>query len=189
MALVGDIYCILLLSNVVSWVRCDTLLYSFLIFPSFLTLQRHHVVTNVKWNKTRITAYGKCEIAKRRYRKFAKAMYVKVALYKSFNSSIYANLRWRKVIWNNVMEFVRRKKWNNRKITSSSTPPPFFWGGRPGGGGYWCFMFQSPVKWQNFPHCWKSSTVWFYSPYHHGQAINYSTGSRNLDQSSKKAIN
>ena len=93
MALVGDIYCILLLSNVVSWVRCDTLLYSFLIFPSFLTLQRHHVVTNVKWNKTRITAYGKCEIAKRRYRKFAKAMYVKVALYKSFNSSIYANLR------------------------------------------------------------------------------------------------
>ena len=36
--LVGDDYCILLLSHVVSWVRCGTWLYRFLIFAIFLNL-------------------------------------------------------------------------------------------------------------------------------------------------------
>ena len=38
LALVGDVYCILLLSHVVSWVRCGTWLYRFLILAIFLTL-------------------------------------------------------------------------------------------------------------------------------------------------------
>ena len=32
LALVGDVYCILFLSHVVSWVRCGAWLYRFLIF-------------------------------------------------------------------------------------------------------------------------------------------------------------
>ena len=37
LALVGDVYCILFLSHVVSWVGCGTSLYRFLIFAVFLT--------------------------------------------------------------------------------------------------------------------------------------------------------
>ena len=37
LALVGDVYCFLLLSRVVSRVRCGTGLYRFLIFAIFLT--------------------------------------------------------------------------------------------------------------------------------------------------------
>ena len=37
LAFVGDVYCILLLSAAVSWVRCGTLWYRFLIFASFIT--------------------------------------------------------------------------------------------------------------------------------------------------------
>ena len=35
----------------------------------------------------------------------------------------------------------------------------------------------------------EGGTVRLYSPYHHGNAINYSTSSRTLDQSSKTAKN
>ena len=38
LALVCDVYCVLILSHVVSWVRCGTWLYRFLIFAVFLTL-------------------------------------------------------------------------------------------------------------------------------------------------------
>ena len=40
LALVSDVYCILLLSHVVSWVRCGTSLLRFLIFAAFLTFNR-----------------------------------------------------------------------------------------------------------------------------------------------------
>ena len=38
LALVGDVYCIFVISHVVSWVRCSTWLNRFLIFVVFLTL-------------------------------------------------------------------------------------------------------------------------------------------------------
>ena len=41
LALIGDVYCFLLLSKVVSWVRCGTRLYRFLIFVDFLTLNNN----------------------------------------------------------------------------------------------------------------------------------------------------
>ena len=49
LALVGDVDLFLLISHVVSYVRCGTYLYRFLIFASFLTLfffyERFHVVS------------------------------------------------------------------------------------------------------------------------------------------------
>ena len=41
----------LLLSHVVSWVRCGTLLYCFLIFASFLTFLTLCSIGNLKWNQ------------------------------------------------------------------------------------------------------------------------------------------
>ena len=38
LAFVGDVYCVFVTSHVVSWVRCGTGLYRFLIFAIFLTL-------------------------------------------------------------------------------------------------------------------------------------------------------
>ena len=40
LALVGDVYCILLLSPVASRVKCGTCVYCFLIFAVFLTFKR-----------------------------------------------------------------------------------------------------------------------------------------------------
>ena len=39
LALVGDAYCIQLLSHLIFWVRCGARLYLFLIVASFLTLK------------------------------------------------------------------------------------------------------------------------------------------------------
>ena len=39
LALVDDVYCVLLLSHVVSWVRCGVWVYRFLIFVVFLTMK------------------------------------------------------------------------------------------------------------------------------------------------------
>ena len=43
----------LLLSHVVSWVRCGTWLYRFLILPSFLLLQKRNSVSKIAFSKKR----------------------------------------------------------------------------------------------------------------------------------------
>ena len=58
LTLVGDVYCILLLSYVVFWVTCGTWLYRFLIFASFLTfMQTKHICALIHiWIKSEVGA-------------------------------------------------------------------------------------------------------------------------------------